>query len=89
MRPIYLVDVMVFSKSRDSHLNQLQLSLKRVGTVGLVETEYAYPEMRIRKRTIGFLGHLLGLNMAEQRQEKVDALLILPTPTKKIKYNQC
>lgn len=74
----YLDDVMVFCRSWEAHLYGLHNVFELVQLANLI--------LNIRKcelanAKLDFLGHTLSLNTVQPRQQKVDALLNLPSLT--------
>jgi len=81
----YLDDILIFSETWDDHLKHLRAVFSRITNAGLTlnkqKCEFAVAE-------IDYLGHHIGLNKVQPREQKVAALLNFSRPTNRKQLQQ-
>jgi hypothetical protein len=81
----YLDDILIFSETWQDHVKHLRAVFTRIQNAGLTlnqeKCEFAVAE-------IDYLGHHIGLNKVQPREQKVTALLNFPRPTNRKQLQQ-
>ncbi|SSD61661.1 related to Transposon Ty3-G Gag-Pol polyprotein [Saccharomycodes ludwigii] len=74
---VYLDDILVFSKSKEEHLNHLDVVLDRLKSEGLIAK---LKKCHFLQSSVEFLGYQISAGKIEPLQGKTDAICAFPTP---------
>jgi len=73
----YIDDIVLFSRTIDEHFDRLRSVLERLRTAGL---KLKPSKCFFRKKSVGFLGHVISEQGIEAQPQKLQAVMQWPTP---------